>query len=161
MVTFKHILIPTDFSESANKAIDYALPIAKQFQSRLSLIHVYEPIIYYADAPIGMPDVVEIEQNIRTSAEDSLRLIVDQHIKPREAEYGPIAVERILVQGKPYLEILRAAFERRVDLIVLSTHGRSGLEHILMGSVTEKVVRKAPCPVLTVRVKGEFKIPDA
>lgn len=160
MIRFKNILVPTDFSESSNKAIEYALSLAREHQSTLYLLHVYEPVIYYSDAPIGLPDVVELEQNIRSSAESSLNHVVDACIRSREAEYGTIPLEVILRQGKPYLEILRTVKDRAIDLIIMSTHGRSGLEHILMGSVTEKVVRKAPCPVLTIRVKGEFKIPD-
>lgn len=160
MMPFKNILIPTDFSDSANKALEYALSLAKTYQARLHLLHVFEPIIYYSDAPIGMPDVVELEQGIRASAEQSLNRLVETHIRSREAEFGAIPTDVILLQGNPYIEILRAAQDRAIDLIIMASHGRTGLEHILMGSVTEKVVRKAPCPVLTVRVKGEFKIPD-
>jgi nucleotide-binding universal stress UspA family protein len=159
MVTIKNIVVPTDFSEAAAHALDYALSLAKTFQAKIFLVHVYEPIVYYSDAPMGMPDLVELEQNIQTVAEQSLKNLVEKQIRPRETETGVIPVETILVQGKPFVEIIKAAKERNADLIILSTHGRSALEHILLGSVTEKVVRKAHCPVLTVRSSATFKMP--
>jgi nucleotide-binding universal stress UspA family protein len=159
MIPFKNILVPTDFSEAANDALEYALSLAKIFQSKLFLMHVYEPMIYYSDAPMGMPDLIELEQSVRTSAEHSLHRIYENFIKMREPEFGAIPVEILLVQGKPFVEIIKTAREKNADLIILSTHGRSGLEHILLGSVTEKVVRKSPCPVLTVRAKNGFKMP--
>lgn len=159
MIAIKHILVPTDFSEAASHALDYALSLARTFQAKIYLMHVYEPIVYYSDAPMGMPDLIELEQNIRVVAERSLQNILDKQIKARESEFGVITVETILMLGKPFVEIIQAAKEKNADLIVLSTHGRSALEHILLGSVTEKVVRKAHCPVLTVRSGSSFKMP--
>ncbi len=159
MIHFKNILVPTDFSEAANEALDYALSLAKIFQSKLYLLHVYEPMVFYTDSPMGMPDVMELEQSIRTSSEQSLRHIHEKLIKMRAGEFGDIQVETLLLQGKPFVEIIKTAREKNADLIILSTHGRSGLEHILLGSVAEKVVRKSPCPVLTIRAKDGFKMP--
>ena len=159
MIHIKNILVPTDFSEAANEALEYALSLAKIFQSKLFLIHVFEPMVYYSDAPMGMHDLVDLEQGIRTSAERALEDVCEKAIKAREPEFGPIPVETILVQGKPFVEIIKTARDKKADLIVLSTHGRGGLEHILLGSVTEKVVRKSPCPVLTVRAKNGFTMP--
>lgn len=159
MVAIKHILVPTDFSEAASYALDYTLSLAKTFQAKIYLMHVFEPIVYYSDAPMGMPDLIELEQNIRVVAEQSLQNTLEKQIKAREAEFGFIPVETILAQGKPFVEIIKAAREKNADLIVLSTHGRSALEHILMGSVTEKVTRKAHCPVLVVRSTTGFKMP--
>ena len=157
MVSIKKILVPTDFSESATAAYAYAKELAAIFKSQIILIHVYEPIVFYSEAPIGMPDLVDIEKNIHASSDQSLDRIIDQHFK-KENEEQP-AVEKMLIQGKPFIEIIRVAKEQSVDLIIMSTHGRSALEHILLGSVTEKVVRKAPCPVLTIRSKTEFVMP--
>ena len=159
MVTIKSIVVPTDFSEASSHALDYALSLAKTFQAKIYLMHVYEPIVYYSDAPMGMPDLIELEQNVRVVAEQTLQNILEHQIKTREAEFGAISVETILTQGKPFVEIIQTAKEKNADLIVLSTHGRSALEHILLGSVTEKVVRKAHCPVLTVRFGTSFKMP--
>ncbi|MBL7996170.1 universal stress protein [bacterium] len=159
MVTIKNIVVPTDFSEAASHALDYALSLAKTFQAKIYLMHVFEPIVYYSDAPMGMPDLIELEQNVRGVAEQSLQSILDKQIKEHETEFGTIPVETILAQGKPFIEIIQTAKEKNADLIVLSTHGRSALEHILLGSVTEKVVRKAHCPVLTIRSTTVFKMP--
>ncbi len=157
MVTIKNILVPTDFSESATAAYAYAREMAAIFKSKIILIHVYEPIVFYSEAPIGMPDLVDIEKNIHASSDQSMDRIIDQHF--RGGEHESLSVEKLLIQGKPFIEIIRVAKEQSVDLIIMSTHGRSALEHILLGSVTEKVVRKAPCPVLTIRSKTGFVMP--
>ena len=157
MVTIKNILVPTDFSESATAAYAYAREMAAIFKSKIILIHVYEPIVFYSEAPIGMPDLVDIEKNIYASSEQSLDRIIQEHFKNDSGQMP--GVEKLLVQGKPFIEIIRVAKEQAIDMIIMSTHGRSALEHILLGSVTEKVVRKAPCPVLTIRSKTEFVMP--
>ena len=159
MVDIKNIVVPTDFSEAAAYALEYSLSLAKTFQAKIFLLHVYEPIVYYSDAPMGMPDLVELEQNIRLVADQTMKSLLEKQIRPREREFGKIDVEPILTQGKAFVEIIKTAREKDADLIVLSTHGRSALEHILLGSVTEKVVRKAHCPVLTVRSSSTFKMP--
>jgi nucleotide-binding universal stress UspA family protein len=157
MVTIKNILVPTDFSESATAAYAYAREMAAIFKSKIILIHVYEPIVFYSEAPIGMPDLVDIEKNIYASSEQSLDRIIQEHFK---SDSGSLpGVEKMLVQGKPFIEIIRVAKDQGIDMIIMSTHGRSALEHILLGSVTEKVVRKAPCPVLTIRSKSDFVMP--
>ncbi|MBX7150322.1 universal stress protein [bacterium] len=156
---FKKILVPTDFSDASKAALEEALMLAKIFKSKIILMHVYEPIVYYTDVPMGMPDLVEIEQGIRSTAEASLHTMVERDIKGREKDFGMIELETLLVQGKAFVEIVRTAREQAVDLIVLSTHGRSAIEHILLGSVTEKVVRKASCAVLTIRAKNQFSMP--
>jgi len=156
MINIKNILVPTDFSDSSKMALDYALSLAQTFKAKVFLMHVYEPVVYYTDVPMGMPDIVEMEQSIRSSSENALSALMENEIKPR---FGDVAVEKILAEGKPFVEIIRLAREKQIDLIVLSSHGRGFLEHMLLGSVTEKVVRKAPCPVLTVRSQSQFKMP--
>ncbi len=156
MVSIKKILLPTDFSESATAAYAYAKELASIFKSRIFLIHVYEPIAFYSEAPIGMPDLVDIEKNIYASSYQSMERIIDQHFQAEKSEQR---IEKVLIQGKPFLEIIRYAKEESADMIIMTTHGRSALEHILLGSVTEKVVRKAPCPVLTIRSQTGFVMP--
>lgn len=159
MIKITNILVPTDFSESAMAAYEYALSIAKTFQAKIYLIHVFEPLVYYSEAPLGLPDMITMEQNIQAASQESMKKIVAEYFHGRRETYGDIEVETILTQGKPFIEIIKAAREKNADMIIMSSHGRSALEHILLGSVTEKVVRKAPCPVLTVRGQGEFKMP--
>jgi nucleotide-binding universal stress UspA family protein len=155
MIAFKHILVPTDFSDASKIALNAALDIAKLFRSDVVLLHVYEPMVYFSDMPIGMTDIVTLEQSVRESSETYLDTLIE-NIHSRSDCQG-LHVEKAVVQGKPFAEIIRVAAERDSDLIVMSTHGRGGWEHMLLGSVTEKVVRKAPCAVLTVRVKDSFK----
>lgn len=156
MITLKKILVPTDFSESATSAYAYAREFASHFKARICLIHVYEPIVFYSEAPIGMPDLVDIEKNIHATSDQSLDRIIDQYFEEEKTEQR---IEKVLIQGKPFLEIIRYAKEEPADMIIMATHGRSALEHILLGSVTEKVVRKAPCPVLTIRSQAGFVMP--
>lgn len=155
MIAFKHILVPTDFSDASKIALNAALDIAKLFRSDVVLLHVYEPMMYFSDMPIGMTDIVTLEQSVRESAETHLDSLIE-NIRSRGDCEG-LHVEKTVAQGKPFAEIIRVAAERDSDLIVMSTHGRGGWEHMLLGSVTEKVVRKAPCAVLTVRVKDSVK----
>ncbi|MCB0833890.1 MAG: universal stress protein [Bacteroidetes bacterium] len=156
---FKKILVPTDFSDAAKYALEYAIELAGLYKGRLILIHVHEPMVYFSDAPMAMPDIVDVEQSIVASAENTLQKVYDDLIKNKETEHGLEPAELIIAQGKPFIEIIKTAKEKEADLIVMSTHGRSALEHMLLGSVTEKIVRKAPCPVLTVRAGGTFTMP--
>jgi len=156
MIAFKKILVPTDFSDGSKIALTAALDIAKLFRSDIVLLHVYEPMVYFSDMPIGMTDIVSLEQSVRESSEKYLDTVIEKDIRSR-SDIEDLHVEKLVVQGKPFAEIIRIAAERDTDLIVMSTHGRGGLEHMLLGSVTEKVVRKAPCAVLTVRVKDSSK----
>jgi nucleotide-binding universal stress UspA family protein len=150
------ILHPTDFSELSLHALRYGREFAEQFQAQLHCLHVVDESQQYWTAmgpeatPIGpaMDEVV-------AAAEEHLRVFADTHL----ADLKP-PPETKLVVGKPFLEIIRYAREADCDLIVLATHGHTGLMHALMGSTAEKVVRKAPCPVLTVRSgEHEFVLP--
>jgi universal stress protein A len=155
MITLKRILLPTDFSEHSQNALRYACAFAEQFQSELHVLHVVQDLVAMVPEPgLAFPPPGDYMQELRASAQKSL------------AEYPDAAwsagkkVVRAVVQGPPFVEIIRYAREQDVDLIVLGTHGRTGLVHVLLGSVAEKVVRKAPCPVLTVRKdEHEFVMP--
>jgi universal stress protein A len=146
MIELKRILLPTDFSEYSAAARKYACAFADQFQAELHLLHVIQdlaPLVPEPGAALAPPiDYLrEIEQNAQAMLARAL-----------DAEWSVgKQITRVVRQGPPFLEIIRYAREANIDLIVLGTHGRSGLAHVLMGSVAEKVVRKAPCPVLSVR----------
>ena len=138
----KRILVPVDFSACSLKALGYAAAFAKQFGARLILIHVVES--YMPVPETGMVDVALIVSQMREGAKKELekvRLTVDAAVNPT-AE---------LREGNPHREIVQAASELGADLIVISTHGRTGLAHVFMGSIAENVVRHAGCPVLVVR----------
>ncbi len=138
----KRILVPVDFSECSHKALQYAVPFARQFGATLSLLFVIQPYMPVSDmVPI---DVEAIEMQLRSSGEKELAAL-------KAALEPDVKAETSVRIGHPHLEIVRAAAELQADLIVLSTHGRTGLSHVLMGSTTERVVRHAKCPVLVLR----------
>lgn len=155
MIKIEKILFPTDFSEHSKNAFCYALSFAKEYGARLYMLHVIEDIQYLAnaymfDVPI-MPSFADMEQN---------RLKEMQEFIDREVTDPEIKIEKVIKRGRPFIEIIQMAREENIDLIVTATHGRGGLEHVLFGSVAEKVVRKAPCPVLSIRSPGqEFSMP--
>ena len=144
------ILVPTDFSTSSKKALLYAVALARKFGAKLTLLHIVEPAAT-PDFALAFPLAIE---NDRVTLECKRQL---QRIA-REENLDPELVEKILVrQGRAYDEITSAAKSLKVDLIVISTHGYTGLKHVFMGSTTERVVRHASCPVLVVRaMEHEF-----
>jgi nucleotide-binding universal stress UspA family protein len=144
VLTVQRILVPTDFSEPAHEALDLAIAYAQKFGARLTLMHAHElPTYVFPDAvmPVTPQVVAQIEQ---TAKEELERLAV----KVRAAG---VPVDTISTVGPNDAEICRFAEELGIDLIIMGTHGRTGLRHALLGSVAEKVVRRSPCPVLTVR----------
>jgi nucleotide-binding universal stress UspA family protein len=141
----KKILVPIDFSEHSKNALQYAVSFAKKFQSELILIYVVEPTIYPADFSFGQVAVPSIEKELRERGKVELNQLVETQIA------GALPARAMVRTGKPFLEIIDTATEEEVDLIIIATHGHTGVEHILFGGTAEKVVRKAPCPVLIVR----------
>ena len=143
-MTVHHVLVPIDFSPYAEHALDYAVAFAQKLQARVTLLHVIQPPLV-AGADMGVwpsPAFVdELEAAITSDMEGYLARVTAAGLA------GEIAV----VHGVPFQEILDTAKARQVDLIVMGTHGRTGLSHVLLGSVAEKVVRLAPCPVLVAR----------
>lgn len=132
------ILVPIDFSDCSVKALKYATPLARQSGADLTLIYVVKTIFTTADVP-------EMESHLCEYGERELR-----ELARREIGVQP-GMSFLVGSGAPAHEIVRAAKELDVDLIVISTHGRTGLPHLIMGSTAEAVVRYAPCPVLVVR----------
>ncbi|MFQ5508670.1 MAG: universal stress protein [Leptospirillia bacterium] len=148
---FERILFPTDFSEHAAHAQRYALSLARQFEAELHIIHVVQLFSYVVD--FGMDNSEQYEK-----VQATLQKMMDELTDSLADE--PIPINGELVQGDPVGEIIRIAREENSNLIVMGTHGRTALEHMLIGSVAEKVVRKAPVPVLTVPMPGhDFKMP--
>ena len=156
MINLKRILVPTDFSEGARHALSYGLSFAKEYEADLLLLHVVETLAApYASDLFPVP-MAEVFQEISGYAKAELAKLA---AAARERE---LAVTELVVQGKPSAEIIRHAAENAVDMIVLGTHGKGMLDQALFGSTTERVVRRAPCPVLTVRTtEHEFVEGDA
>ena len=155
MIQLNKILVPTDFSEFSGHALRYGCEFAKRFNAKLYLLNVVEDLYPIVPEP-GMSSV--LAPNYLVDLSDSANREIEK--LPTEEMGTGLAIERAVLTGTPFLEIIRYAREQDCDLIVIGTHGRSGLVHALMGSVSEKVVRKAPCPVLAVRPNGhDFVMP--
>lgn len=150
---FEKILCPVDFSEFTDEILAYAVNIAKRFDSELHLIHVIPNLNYFTpyESFLTPENLVAIERNIEGEVGKDFDKITNKLDLP---------FKRIVKTGVTFVEIIDYIKDQGIDLIVMGTHGRSGIEHILIGSVAEKVVRKSPCPVLTVRPKDKaFKMP--
>ena len=146
MIKLKKVLVPTDFSESARHALTYGISFAREYEAELTLLHVVENLtVGYASDLFPVP-MAEVFQEISGYARTELAKL------GTEARAKSITVEEVVIQGKPSAEIMRFARETEVDMIVLGTHGKGMLDQALFGSTTERVVRRAPCPVLTVRL---------
>lgn len=139
----KQILIPIDFSECSRKALDYALPLAREHEAALTLLYVVPPA--YGAGEYGGVNYAQLEASMRRDGEKALA-------KLAATELGDELPSDTLVRvGSPAREIIELARELPADLIVISTHGRTGLKHVFLGSVAEHVVQRAPCPVFVVR----------
>jgi nucleotide-binding universal stress UspA family protein len=142
MTELSKILVPVDFSEHSERALVYAKELARAFGARLHLTHVYPPTAYITPqmtpAPVLMPDFREQTQKA-----------FEEYLARARRDYD-VPLTGTLAEGTPHVEIVRVAKEIGADLIVMGTHGRSGLEHLLIGSVAERVIRGSDVPVITV-----------
>jgi nucleotide-binding universal stress UspA family protein len=144
MISIKNILCPIDYSVYSEKALKYAIEFAEKYNAKLYLMHVLDIRIYDITDP-ELYNVNVIDKETINKLRERLHKCISENTRKN------IEVETIVIEGVPFVEIIKKAREYKVDLIVLGTHGRTGLSHAIMGSVAEKVVRKAPCPVLTIR----------
>jgi nucleotide-binding universal stress UspA family protein len=146
VIKLKKVLVPTDFSDSARQALRYGMSFAKEYGAELTVLHVVENLtVGYASDLFPVP-MAEVFQEISGYAKTELAKL------GTEARARGLTVQEQVVQGKPSAEIIRFASEHEIDVIVLGTHGKGMLDQALFGSTTERVVRRAPCPVLTVRL---------
>lgn len=143
-MTIKKVLIPTDFSELSDQAIDIALPIVKQLGAEVIFLHVIERL----DHPDDMTAL--FDEGYAFMMDRSRALLNDLVIRANQEN---MTGESEIANGTPYIEILRMAEKMGADLIIMGTHGRKGLNHMLMGSQAERVVRMAVCPVTTIKTK--------
>jgi nucleotide-binding universal stress UspA family protein len=146
MLSIKSVLVPTDFSDASEAALNYGKSMADAFGAALHLVHVMEDLLAHAWAA---EVYVASAPNLREEIERESRLRLSTMLP--EAERERLRAQVALLAGNPFIEIIRYAKANHIDLIVMGTHGRGPIAHMLLGSVAEKVVRKSPCPVLTVR----------
>jgi universal stress protein A len=144
MLSVKTILVPVDFSGSSDRALEYAMDLADRLDARVTLVNTYEYPIYALPEGLMLP-TLEVESSVAKAARSALDAAVEK-CRARGADVGGV-----LRSGRPWEEINHVAAEIGADLIVMGTHGRSGLAHAFFGSVAEKTMRGASCPVLVIR----------
>ncbi|MDB6067980.1 MAG: putative universal stress protein [Pedosphaera sp.] len=140
----KEILVPIDFSEPSLKALRYALPMAEKYGARITLIHVIEPAFNSAEM-MEPSEMIDMKSAQVKAGWQKLQALCDQ------VDAASVTMGSAVEVGKPFEAIVAAAKTRKADLIIIATHGYTGLKHFFIGSTAERVVRHAPCPVLTVR----------
>jgi nucleotide-binding universal stress UspA family protein len=155
MIQIRRILVPTDFSEPSEQAAVYGAELAKRYGAEVHCLHVSDipaDLLSTSAYYVTGPSEQFIEQ-IRQEGRKNLETFAKKNLQG-------VPCTTVFMEGRPFVEIIRYARDKKVDLIVIATHGRTGLKHVLFGSVAEKVVRKAPCPVLVVRLgEREFVMP--
>ena len=158
MIVLKRILVATDFGEAAGAALQYGRELARMSGARLDVVHVADNVMARGFGADGFTvDFSAMQRDLEAAERRQLEALVD-------LEDGSIVKAKpvLLISSSPAVAIAHYAKESEADLIVMGTHGRNGVTHLLMGSVAERVVRIAPCPVLTVRhPEREFVVPDA
>jgi len=146
-VDVRHILVPVDFSENTPAVLEWAAHLAEEHGSTITLLHAYHlPVEFQQLEGAYLPP--DFWQSVRSEAESTLRRFA------AELQGKGVRVETAVCEGYAATVIVEEAAIRHADLIVIGTHGRSGLKHLLLGSIAERVVQKAPCPVLTVKAGG-------
>ncbi len=148
MVAYNNILFCTDFSDNAQAALPYAIDLARRYGATLHVLHVYQEAGHIAEFELSSDvkmDYIRVAHLMGTEMEKRLESLCQEIIK----ELG--SCERKMVRGKAHLEIIRYAKEMEIDLIVMASHGLSGLEHALFGSTAERVLRESPCNVFVIK----------
>ena len=144
-IGLKKILVPVDFSDNSKKALRYAIPFAQQFNASLILVYIVEPTIYPSDFGFGQVGFPDVEKELHEKAIGEMSSLIESLVPTT------VKTQTMVGSGIPFVEITQYAKVEEVDIIIVATHGRTGVEHILFGSTAEKIIRKAPCPVLVVR----------
>lgn len=146
----RRVLVPIDFSDYSKGALKYSVNFVQYFKAEIHLVYVVEPVIYPPDFSMGQIAIPAMDLEMDKRAKEELDKLAKKEIP------AGIKIKTHVKTGKPYIEIIETSKENEIDLIIIATHGHTGFEHILFGSTAEKIVRKAPCPVLSLRepVKG-------
>jgi len=151
MKSFQNIVVPVDFSVQSAPAIEAAVDLSRRYDGLMTLVHVYDPLAYALPEGYVLFTPSQFEQ-LMAALQQQL-----EETRKTAVELGALRVDTRLLQGFPAEEIKDYAARSGVDLIVMGTHGRGMLKHLLLGSVAERVVRTAPCPVLTLKAPQTIK----
>jgi universal stress protein A len=148
MVTYNNILFCTDFSTNAQAALPYAIDLAKKYGAALHVLHIYQEAGHIAEFELSSDtksDYIRVAHLAGKEMEKRLEALCEEIVK----ELG--ACERKMIRGRAHIEILRYAKETNIDLIVMASHGLTGLEHVIFGSTAERVLRESPCDVFVIK----------
>ncbi len=145
MITLRNILCPIDHSKHSESALKYAIAFALKDKAKLYLMHVLDSRTH--EEAEGISELTAIDEEGMNDLKDKLEKSVPEEIR------GEIKYEALVSLGVPFDEIVKVANEKSIDLIVMGTHGRTGLSHVMLGSIAEKVMRDAPCPVMIVKYR--------
>ena len=151
MQPIRKILHPTDFSKSAEPALELAINLAHTYSAELTVLHVYAVPIYMGPFGDGYTLQPELVQKLKEEADRAMQVF-----RQRAAQAG-VRIQTLTVEGIVSEVIVAEAEARGMDLVVMGTHGRTGFKHLLLGSVAERVLRQSPIPILTVRASTEVK----
>ena len=149
-VSISRILAPTDFSEHACHALRYARTFADRWGAELHLLSVVEPAVFPTEAGLTPMGLLNLDSELTVAAERALQQLLE-----RDELVGAPNIVTAVAHGRASSAIIEYATDHAIDLIVIATHGRTGLEHLIFGSTAERVVRESPCPVLTIRPREE------
>ena len=147
MMEIKKILFPVDFSDSSSQVADYVLYLIEKFEALLYVVHVLECLAPVSGFFVPHASIETLEEDLQRQALKKMEDFVHERLKNCEGTVN------LVIKGIPHVEIIKMARENSIDLIVMGTHGWTGPPHVIFGSVAERVVRTAPCPVMTVRIK--------
>jgi nucleotide-binding universal stress UspA family protein len=142
------ILAPVDFSEHSQKAVAYAKRLAASYEARLQLLHVVEQMVHPSFYAVGKTSILDLAPDVMSKSKVEMERML------QDAGGPELSADLEVIEGLASRDIVKFAKEHQSDLIVIATHGLTGIEHLLLGSITEKVVRLAPCPVFTVKAFG-------
>ncbi|MEK7684409.1 MAG: universal stress protein [Verrucomicrobiota bacterium] len=145
LIHLRKILVPIDFSDCSKQALKYAIAFAKQFRAAVTLLTVAP--VFYTFSEFGLVDVPGLEKEREQQCQEQLKKLADQEL------HNEVPIQTAVRSGQPFQEIVEAAKDLEMDLIIIATHGHTGLTHVLLGSTAERVIRYAPCPVLVVQPK--------
>ncbi len=144
MVEIKKILFPCDLTKNCTKILPHVLSVSEKYNSNICLFHVVEDLLKWGGFYVPHPNLNVLQKEVYKEAETLIGKVCEEHLQ------GCPNFQRVIVSGDPATEILKVITSEKIDLVIMGTHGRNGLEHTIFGSVAENVVKKSPAPVLVI-----------